>query len=237
MEIIIGKGSSRALNVNWRSWDALVRRAQYYLGRDWSRNQLKTYNILFNLVPRTSPLPLPWSERGREEERPWERGCIRVWWRTSISYPLAPSDLINLIEIIIGNLRRLKNLFTVRERLRIGINFAAYFSAIISFAQIGQIFTIPQTQPLSSSYWSWRKTWQDNLRGLRVISRDLGPFYTVVLHELRWWHKDAIVVVGDDCVDQRFKPVILSTAPETPEGTVVNMTGDVSKQVNQFYGD
>ena len=54
-----------------------------------------------------------------------------------------------------------------------GINFAAYFAAIICFAQIGQIFkfTIPQTQPLSSIYWSWRKSWQGNLRGLRFISR------------------------------------------------------------------
>ena len=59
----------------------------------------------------------------------------------------------------------------------------------------------------------------------------------MVLHELRWWHKDAIVVVGDDCVDLRFKRLMLSTAPETPEGTVANITWDVSKQVNQFYGD
>ena len=49
----------------------------------------------------------------------------------------------------------------------------------------------------------------------------------------------AIVVVGGDCVDQPVRPFIfiLSTAPETPVCTVVNMTGDVSKPVNQFYGD
>ena len=52
-----------------------------------------------------------------EEERPWERGCNVYDDEDSISYPLAPSDLINLIEII-GNLRRLKSLFTVRERRR-----------------------------------------------------------------------------------------------------------------------
>ena len=29
-----------------------------------------------DVIPRVSPLPAPWSERrGREEERPWERGC------------------------------------------------------------------------------------------------------------------------------------------------------------------
>ena len=120
------------------------------------------------------------------------------------------------------------------------INFAAYFAAIISFGLIDQIFMIPQTQPLSSIYWSWRKTWQDNLRRLRVISRDLVPFCVIdVLLELRWWHKDLIVVVGDDCIDQPVNPFIfiLSTAPETPVFTVVNLTGDVSKPVNQFYGD
>ena len=28
------------------------------------------------LVPGVSLLPVPWSERGREEERSWERGCF-----------------------------------------------------------------------------------------------------------------------------------------------------------------
>ena len=121
-----------------------------------------------------------------------------------------------------------------------GINFAAYFVAIISFARIDQILTIPQTQPLSSIHWGWRKTWQDNLRGLRVISRDLVPFNAIdVLLELRWWHKDDIVVVGDDCVDQQVKPLmfILSTVPETSVCTNANITWDVSKLMNQFYGD
>jgi len=31
-----------------------------------------------NLVPRASPLPFPWSERGRDEERPWQRGWNNV---------------------------------------------------------------------------------------------------------------------------------------------------------------
>ena len=32
-----------------------------------------------NLVPRVSHLPDPWSSRGREDERTWERdcGCMR----------------------------------------------------------------------------------------------------------------------------------------------------------------
>ena len=32
---------------------------------------VKSTGSLSNLVPRVSPLPVPWSE---EEERPWERG-------------------------------------------------------------------------------------------------------------------------------------------------------------------
>ena len=38
----------------------------------------------WSIVPRASPLPFPWSERGegsrgREEERPWKRGCLIDW--------------------------------------------------------------------------------------------------------------------------------------------------------------
>ena len=64
-------------------------------------------------------------------------------------------------------------------------------------------------------------------QGLRVISRDLVPFSVIdILLELRWWHKDAIVVVGDDCVDQLVNPFmfILSTAPETPVCNGTNIT-------------
>ena len=39
---------------------------------------------IVNLVPRVSPLHAPGSEReGREEERPWERGCGIVWTELS----------------------------------------------------------------------------------------------------------------------------------------------------------
>ena len=35
-------------------------------------------NLRINLVPRVSPLHVPGSSLGREEERPWKRGCGRM---------------------------------------------------------------------------------------------------------------------------------------------------------------
>lgn len=45
-----------------------------------------------NLVSRVSPLPGPWSEKGREEERPNEQGLNSVvtWWRIPLWLYITP---------------------------------------------------------------------------------------------------------------------------------------------------
>ena len=67
----------------------------------------------------------------------------------------------------------------------------------------------------------------DSYPGIFVIFRA-----TEGLLEHPRWHKGVIMPVGDDCVYQ-----VCSTAPETPQIHVVNITGHEPTLVNQFYGD
>ena len=56
----------------------ICKRKQKYKKRktgDLSDSKIIQVQVPCNLVPRVSHLPAPWSSRGREDERPWERGC------------------------------------------------------------------------------------------------------------------------------------------------------------------
>ena len=43
---------------------------------DLSDSKVIQVQVSCNFVPRVSHLPAPWSSRGREDERPWERGWV-----------------------------------------------------------------------------------------------------------------------------------------------------------------
>ena len=46
---------------------------------DLSDSKVIQVQVSCNFVPRVSHLPAPWSSRGREDERPWERGWVSCW--------------------------------------------------------------------------------------------------------------------------------------------------------------